>query len=267
VKKQSIVGGWVLAGILCGFMLVACAGCCDGLQKVMSEYHFTAISPPQSNWENGSVVEIDPRYPNAPTLHSMPSMVPVSILNIDHQAPDVSQNYSEKLDLSLGLSLPDEIKAQLTAQGVSQYSVVATGNILRSVPLDSYVSETFPKIAEKFGGDWTIPLAEGRLYYFYEVWLCDKLTYKFYDSKGANATITVPIKIPVDLTAGWTANEDGSLVFAGPESICLGYMARPVQVATTGKTEPEATKGGKATAAGRQAGVKFDKPQEGTPPK
>lgn len=267
MKTEMKRGGWVLAGVLLGLSMIVCAGCTPiaGLNQVMSTYQFTAISPPQSNWENGSIVEMEPGCPNAPVLHATPSMVPVSIANIDHDAPDVSQDFNEKLELSLGVSLPDNIKAQLTAQGVRQYSAVAAGNVLQSVALDSYVTDTFPKIVEKFGRNWTRALAEGRLYYFYEVWLCSRLTYKFYDDKGATAKITVPIQIPADLSAGWTANNDGSLVFSGPGVLCLGYRARPVRASSSGEPVPMATGG--MTAAVKQASEKLDKPQESAPPK
>lgn len=226
-------------------------GCAHGLNEVMGQYHFVPISPPQSNWENGSVVEIDPRFPSAPVLRSMPSMVPVGMANIDHNAPNVSQTHDEKLDLSLGVSIPAEIKAGLSAQGVRQYSVVAEGNIIQSVPLDSYATDTFPKIAEKYGARWTRALKEKQLYYFYEIWVTKKLTYKFYNEKGASAQLSVPIKVPVELSASWKATDDGSLVYEGPGVICVGYRARPIREAESG--EPVIQSTGGITAGGKQA--------------
>ena len=250
------ISSFVMVITLLGALLLL-FGCAHGLNEVMESYHFTAISPPQSNWENGSVVEIEPRFPNAPVLRSMPSMVPVPITNIEHVAPSVSQSHDEKLDLSLGVSIPGKIKAALALQGARQYSVVAEGNVITSVPLDSYMIDTFPKIAEKYGSKWTLALKEDKdLFYFYEVWFAKRLTYKFYDAKGVNATITLPIEIPVDLSPNWKMTNEGSLIFEGPGSICLGYKARPIRETETGEIVPMAT--GSITAEGKSAGKKLD---------
>ena len=257
MAKVSKIGRSFWATAVLAAIVGLCTGCADGLHKVMSSYDFTAISPPQTNWENGSVVEIDSSYPDAPVLRATPSMAQATIMNVSHDAPAVSTNYSEKLDLSLGISLPDGIKAQLTAQGAAQYSVVADGNTIVSVPIDSYVMDTFPKIADKYGAAWTLPLAQKDLYYFFEVWTCQKLTYKFFTSAGATAQITVPIKIPTNVSGDWTVGSDGSLTFQGPGTICLGYRARPIRQADSGEIVPQAT--GKLTAAGKAATVKLDK--------
>ena len=257
MAKVSAVGRSFWAAAVLAVIVGLCTGCADGLQKVMEANHFTPISPPQTNWENGSVVEIDFSYPDAPVLRATPSMAQATIMTVAHSAPDVSTDYSDKLDLSLGISLPDGIKAQLTAQGATQYSVVADGNTIVSVPIDSYVVDTFPKIADKYGANWTIPLAQKDLYYFFEVWTCQKLTYKFFTSAGATAQITVPIKIPTNVSGDWTVNSDGSLIFQGPGTICLGYRARPIRQADSGEIVPQAT--GKLTAAGRVARENRDK--------
>lgn len=256
MKTRSATFSAFYTIILLGALLLL-SGCpAHGLNAVMDSYHFTAISPPQSNWENGSVVEIDSRFPNAPVLRSMPSMVPVSIVNIAHDAPSVSQSHDEKLDLSLGVSIPGKMKVDLTAQGARQYSVVAEGNVIVSVPLDSYAIDTFPKIAEKYKSKWTIPLSEGKLYYFYEAWFAKKLTYKFYDAKGVTLKTTLPIQIPVDLSPNWKSTDDGSLVYEGPGSICLGYRARPIRAIETGEIVLMGTGG--ITAEGKDAREKRD---------
>lgn len=247
--KRSIVR-LIGAAMLLGLFVIL-VGCAPGLNSVMETYRFTAISPPQSNWENGSIVEIDSSFPNGPALRSMPSMVPVAILNISHDAPSISRNHDEKIDLSLGVSIPGKIKGELAAQGARKYSVVAEGNVIWSVPLDAYAIDTFPKIAEKYGSKWTRALKEEKLYYLYEVWFAKKLTYKFYNEMGAGVKLTLPIKVPIDLSLNWKMTDDGSLVFEGPGSICLGYKARPIRVIESGETVPMATGG--MTAEGRSA--------------
>jgi hypothetical protein len=78
--------------------------------------------------------------PMRPTSAPRPPMAGATIATVDSPAPDVSQSGDDKLDLSLGMSLPHDIKANAAAKGARQYSVVTGGNLIRRAPLDPYPS-------------------------------------------------------------------------------------------------------------------------------
>jgi len=208
--------------------LIVIGGChAKGIHEVMSDYHYTELTPP-TVWELGSVVEIDPRIPDAPDLRSTPAMAGATIATVDSPAPDVSQSGDDKLDLSLGMSLPHDIKANAAAKGARQYSVVTGGNLIRRAPLDPYAIDTFPVMAQKYGSNWKQAIEQGRLFYIYEIWTATKMDYRFFDERGISLKLDVPIDVgSAEVAAGWSARSDGTVTYSGP-ALAIGYKYRPV---------------------------------------
>lgn len=225
-------------------------GCgANGLLKTMDEYHFTAISPPQTNWAIGSVVEVKANEPYAPVLRCTPGDADAStdLIRIDSAAPEVSNKHEEKFDLSLGVSAPAKVKAELAAKNAVSYSVVATGNSIVRVPIDPYVVKVFPKIRDTYGGHWGPPIEAQELFYLYELWFASKLEYKFYDSSGVSVKLEVPVKsVDPKLEAEWSSSGEGSLLYdAGGDPkklICLGYKKRPIVMKAGGGIEAMASR-------------------------
>jgi len=245
---------------LWGLMLLAVfqVGCVDrGVVQVMRDYHFTPISPPQTHWQVGSVIQIDRRFPSAPTLFNSPSDSVVGPIIIRHNAPDVSRNHNEKLELSGGVSLPAKVQAQLALQHATQYSVVAGGNFIVVVPLDPYAKSVYPTLVPNpLPEHWINALDNDGLYYINEMWFAQSLEYKFYDSNGVQLKVSAPTAAAVDWSASadFSWSDDGSLVYHGADPICLGYKSRAIaRTGADGHPTPQAA--GKPTPAAVDAKV------------
>src|SRR4051812_24194374 len=123
--------GVVMFGLALLFLVeTGCATPDRGLVRVMQDYRFMPISPPQTHWQVGSVVEVDRRFPAAPTLFGSPTDAAVTPIEIRRAAPDVSRNHDEKVELSGGVSLPAKLQLELALQHATQYSVNASGNFI-----------------------------------------------------------------------------------------------------------------------------------------
>ncbi|MBI3858396.1 MAG: hypothetical protein HY293_22155 [Planctomycetes bacterium] len=218
------------------FLAALGMGCgANGLIRTMDEYRFIALSPPQSSWVPGSIIEVKANEPNAPALRCFPSDAGANIepLKSVGSAPELSTKHDEKFDLALGVSAPAKVKAELAAKGAVSYSVVASENSIVRISIDPYLRNVFPKIRDEFGGNWATPIDNQELYYIYELWFATKLEYKFYNSGGVSVKLSVPVKtVDANLSAGWSSTDDGSLIYdAGSDPakrICLGYKKRPI---------------------------------------
>jgi len=217
----------------------------------MREYDYTAISPPQTNWEVGSIVELDARYDTAPVLRATAASAEAPLSVHQSSAPDVSKSHEAKLDMDLGVSIDAALKAKLAASGARRYSIVATGNQIRRVLIDQYAIDTFPAIAKRYGSRWAIPLAEDKLYYLYEVWCSAGLEYRFYGEGDARLELEPVVEIPAALEANYEWKNRETLGYVGPEQICLGYKARPIRLLESGEVIPHAAGG--ATPEARPA--------------
>lgn len=215
---------WVLAT-----MVIAGMGCGSGLDRVMDKHGFTPISPPQTQWQVGSIAEIPKQSKTAPVLRTTPRTAGAPINIESSHAPAVSQNHQSQLDLSVGVSIPAGIKVEVAEKGAKKYSVVAKGNVIERVLLDDYATQTFPVLKEKYGNLWGPAIDEETLYYFYELWSAKELEYVFYDAQGAKVKLPLPIEIPVEIGVGFEFKKDGSLVYHGTDPIYLGYKARPIR--------------------------------------
>lgn len=225
------------------FIMVGCTS--TGLVRTMSEYEFTAITPPQTAWRVGSVVEVEGRTPNAPTLFTMPTTDSLKDVAFSRAAPDVTRNHEDKLELSAGVSLPAKAQAELAVQGATQYSVVADGNFIELVPIDAYSMRIFPSLVPNpLPQHWKTALEEDKLYYVNELWFARSLEYRFYTSGGVQLRAKAPTPTAVvdwNASVGFSWKDDGSLVYSGAEPICLGYKRRPIgRVGPDGKPVAQA---------------------------
>jgi hypothetical protein len=256
--NESLKRVCVAAFLVFGSALVGCQhGPDKGLNKVMLDYHFTPIAPPQTGWEVGSVVQVERAFPSAPVLFNTPKLAGVKAADmptITRVAPDVERNYESKTELGAGITLPAKIAADLAVQGATQYSVAAGDNYIVVIPLDNYARNAFPKLAAQKTNQWTLAMGKNELAYLNEVWFAKSLEYKFYNSGGAQVKLTSP----TDLTSiKWSASadfswkDDGSLVYHGSEPICLGYKSRAVRAAENG--EVVVMSAGSPTAAPKEA--------------
>lgn len=205
------------------------AGCVNGLHDVMSENGFTEIRPPQTNWEVGLIAEIDDSFPEGPALRATPKAAGAPNFPQSSTAPSVSTSHDKKVDLALGVGLPEKIRGKLKAEHASGYTVVAKGNSISRVLLDQYADQTFPAMRERYSQYWSDALDAGNLYYMYELWCATNLEYKFYDNDGGELELEVPVEVPVELKATWEFKDSGTLAYSGGEPICLGYKARPIR--------------------------------------
>jgi len=221
--------------------LAALTGCpAKHLRDVMREYGFAEIRPPQTAWEPGSIVEIDDE--SAPVLRITPSAAKVASNEYESAAPDVERKHGDRLELALGLSLPLPVRASLTVQGAREYSVVARGNVIRRILIDEYALGPFAELARRYGANWAAPIADEKLHYLHELWCADTLEYRFYGKGGAEVGATLSGKVPVEAKAGFSWDDQGSLVHSGQgkAAVCLGYKARRIRAAPQGGIVPEA---------------------------
>lgn len=244
--------------VLC-VLLIESTGCANGLMRTMEEYNFTPLSPPQTKWEGGSIVEVKPNEPSAPILRVTPSIAAAPIILMTADAPDVSRSHDDKADISIGLTLPQGIGLQLKQNGASQYTVVSNGNYIVRVPLDPYALNTFPIISGKYAGFWGRALDDHELYYVYELWYAKSLEYKFYNSAGGSISVDAKaIKIPAELQANYALTDSGSVIYKGQDAICLGYKRRPIVVRREGPTAGiVAEAAGQASARSHEAKVEY----------
>lgn len=229
----------IVASLLVALFAVASAGCQKGLHATMGEFGFKTLTPPQTNWEVGSVVEQD-RI--APTLRVSPSIagVPRGNIVLSSTVPDVKKTHSNKLDLDVGVSIDPGIKVGLKNAGVQAYSVIATGNRIERIAIDQYRRDVFPHLASYSAQYWSKPLNELRLMYLHEVWLADSLEYEFtWDgSVGTDIDLSAVVEIPIDLKASYSWKSKTVLVYkpAGRnEPLCLGYKSRPISPGSDGQ--------------------------------
>jgi hypothetical protein len=226
-------------------------GCSDpnrGLVRTMDEYAFTAMSPPQTSWVVGSVIEVKEPHPNSPTLFSAPSREAIDAVAVTRHAPDVSRNHADRLRLSAGIGLPAEIRTEAEARGATWYSVMADGNFIQAVPIDSYAADIFPALSRRnLPVHWQVAIERGTLFYVSELWFAKSLEYRFYTDGGSQVRGAAPI--PDTPAVGTLASEfswrdDGALVYHGPKPLCLGYKRRAIQLLpdpTSGRSEPYPT--------------------------
>ena len=245
---------WGALGSSLSILVVGC-GHDPGLNKAVRDAYFVPITPPQTALEPGLVAEVDPRVPEAPVIRASPTGAGVTPRIYTSQTPDASTKHEEKTDLSLGVTLPQDVQTRLSAKGAHTYSVVSTGNEIRRVYIDEYAQDIFPKLAEKYGGNWAGALAQSKLYYFFELWCSKGLEYRFYDEHGIDITAKLDVKaMNLGAAAGYSMKDDGSLIFASEkDTICIGYKARPIRKKGTGEIGPEG--GGTATPWPPQATV------------
>jgi hypothetical protein len=229
VSRRIAIGHAILV------YLCACVGCESGnlgLHETLRDFRFTALTPPSTLWAPGSIVQIDRRMPDAPALRSTPAMAGAPIDVVPGEVPDVSRNHEERLDINLGVSLPQQIKAKLDTNNARQYSVISTGNRVERVPLDPYTVSTFPTMRDRFGQQWLESMGRGaEIYYIYELWSATGLEYQFYNDSGVKVSAGIPLSggATVDLGGGWSAKSDGTLTYSG-SPLYLGYKANPVIV-------------------------------------
>lgn len=218
------------------FSVILFSGCngAKGLHSLMNDHDFTYITPPQTNWEVGAIVIIEPSFQNSPVVRVTPSVAGAPIIIYPSDTPNIENNHNSKLDLSLGISLPANLKVSLAANKVSQYSIVSNGNKIKRVYLDPYAANTFPVMEEKYSRYWQEALTDKKLFYLYELWFADELVYKFLDENGLGITAPIPIQIPLDLSANWKWKKDGSLVYKGSTPICIGYKGRRIRISDEG---------------------------------
>lgn len=241
--------------------LVGCVNTKRGLVRTMAEYEFTAITPPQTAWRVGSVVEVDSSSPTAPTLFTLPKPDALQGVAFPRMAPDVTLDHEDKLELSAGVSLPAEVQAELAVQGVTQYSVVAGGNYIELVPIDAFAKNVFPAmVPNPLPQHWKTALEEQQLFYINELWFARSLEYRFYTSGGVKVNAKAPTPAAIaDWSAGvgFTWKDDGTLIYNGPDPICLGYKRRPIGPVGPDGT-PVAQAAGKLGVVRARAGARPD---------
>lgn len=177
LRKMTIV----LFSTLATIFFYGCASY-NEIHKMMKNYEFKSVTPPQTKWEVGSIVEHDKSISSSPIFRSTPNSIGIEVYYNDHKMPEVSIQHEEKLSLSSGISLPDSIKLKLSANGVSKYSVITKGNFIRRILLDNYLNTTLQEMAKKVGDNWEPAIREGKLYSLYELWFAEELVHLSGDS-------------------------------------------------------------------------------------
>lgn len=220
--------------------LGGCRTSSQGLVEVMRENGYTAMVPPSSAWELGTVVEVGGANAHHPFTFIIPSQegVQVDRFIIERDAPDVSRQSETKYGLDIGVSVPDLLKAQLQQKGARTYSLAATGNKLHDLNYAQYV-RVFDTIRGALPDEkWNelVPAdGPGRAAYLSSLWVANTLEYEFFSESGGKLNVdSTQVEIPANLAAEWHFTDRGTLQYSKtkpngmPIPVCLGFLTRPI---------------------------------------
>lgn len=198
------------------------------LHVVMTRAGFVPMQPPQAGLEPGTVVAIEggvPRVLATPSAAELNSSPIVS----EHDTPAVERDFTVQTGLAVGVSLPGDVTARLSASGVRSYSLAARKGAIHRIQIDPWRVDFLPKMAGRFGvnTDWAGLRDRSLLFLVYELWTAQELEYRFFDASGATVNLRA-LQLPLELEGGFEVSESGSIVYRG-KPLCLGYRAIPIE--------------------------------------
>ncbi len=240
-----------LAGVVAvAVVVVLSVPGCVSINDVMRQYGYEAMTPPTTKWEPGTVVEIVNGRPGAPQYLVAPSDLKMVSEVFVSDAPNATQSHKISYGLDVGVSVPETVKVKVQLKGGCRYSLVTTGNQLRTVKLFAFKKDfnsLVDRVKESYGSDvWSSFLEKGTIFYLSSLWYAKELEYKFYDEKGGEVKVDYPYEVIVAGGGKLESTKEGTLIYKGVEPICIGFQKRPITT-KSGRPGAESTGNGQAT--------------------